>query len=425
LIIIEDDNYGYAMSTPKMRQFKQIFVALWVFGNTFFFDGKKVEWAHLFGKILQNKQNNFKKFFKELVSKKVFNQLRFVYCFNGGKWGTNWQYSVGRGIYSLKHPNPKKSQQPHPFLKSFVIPKSYTVLPKIYPTTFYGNDRFSDIWWQNLLFDDFTDQLIVCLQDAFEDQTFDLNTLRNNNGMYTIERIKGFRLHNGLCSFTMNFDAKYDVKEAECHVKIHESHIMKFKYALKFVNTINKKTALLCKGIYFPIKKTNSSNQWIGNKFNSMDYIDNNDSNIGWQHLTNISEPICLIHNCVSLNNIKSTLPEYIQSQNNLIMQKNLIYWNYQIHLQHHLQQERRLNRNENKIQRPCGAVYRCKLHHLIKCNDCQRNRQDIAQNSKFHLEWYCNTVRNPFFWIFDSLNGYCIGAMKTTHTVENAVYNE
>jgi UDP-N-acetylmuramyl pentapeptide phosphotransferase/UDP-N-acetylglucosamine-1-phosphate transferase len=76
---IVDDRYGFAMSTPKMRQMKQLFVALWVFGNSYFFDGKKVEWAHLFGKILQTKHNNFKKFFKELVSKKAFNHLRFLY----------------------------------------------------------------------------------------------------------------------------------------------------------------------------------------------------------------------------------------------------------------------------------------------------------------------------------------------------------
>jgi hypothetical protein len=222
----------------------------------------------------------------------------------------------------------------------------------------------------------------------------------------------------------MNFSLKEDDVEACCHVKIHDKWIMKFTTALKIENTENNKIALLCKGEYFPISQSKQSEIWIGNKHNSMDYVDIRNAQIGWQHMTNIQEPVCLIHDCVSINHIKTKLPKYIKKKHNLILQQNIIYWNYKIHREHHQQQQRRLAANEAKIQLPCGPVYRCQHGH-VQCHECERINPNIVENVNFKLKWYCNSTIHPYFWIFDAANGYVIGAMKPTHSIDNAIYED
>ena len=113
-----------------------MFIVLYLFGNNKFVDGKKVEYAHQWGKFWQNVHNNFKLPFKQMVTQHAARMMSLIYIFNGGKWGNELQFQIGEGIKNLTDPdNPHK---PHPIIEKVKIPTPCLNTPKIEVKTRYS-----------------------------------------------------------------------------------------------------------------------------------------------------------------------------------------------------------------------------------------------------------------------------------------------
>ena len=118
-----------------MRQFKQIFGYLKLYGVIRFFDGKFVELLHDIGKSLQSKHSNHHSKHKQQISKQSFRFLTMFYAVNGGKWGLNMSHCLGHHCVNLRDPkNPHKINN---VLKNWKIPKQHCQQHKIQITVLY------------------------------------------------------------------------------------------------------------------------------------------------------------------------------------------------------------------------------------------------------------------------------------------------
>ena len=130
--------------------------------------------------------------------------------------------------------------------------------------------------------------------------------------------------------------------------------------------------------------------------------------------MTQIEEPVFLIHNCVPFADIRVNIQLKDESFEHLTkynFYQNLIWNSHQCH------EYKQQHPNERNIILPCGPRYICKKHNLCYCIICSRNNisnKPQYNQQQWKIEWKCNTHINPHFWIFDSNNGLVMTLMKT-----------
>ena len=130
--------------------------------------GKKVEIAHLWGKIWQLRHNNFKSPFKEMVSIHASRMLSLLYIFNGGRWGDELQYKIGQSVEQLRDPrNPNKI---HPIMQRVIIPEPPITIPKIELKRLYKSNHLSSDDIVNIFYDNTKNELNQLLAMHFENQ---------------------------------------------------------------------------------------------------------------------------------------------------------------------------------------------------------------------------------------------------------------
>ena len=379
-----------------------MFVSLGLYNNNKFIDGKKLEFAHLWGKAWQRVHNNHRLPFKKMVSKYSARMLTLLYVFNGGRWGSELQYRIGRSIRNLKDPD--KQNEVHQILKDLLIPTESDVLPKIEVKNWYAKSHINRHRWRTWFEDEHQQQLIELIAVAYEMDNLTMTAICESSA-WKIKRIKGFYFHAGNNSFYMNFDREINGKENQCLVKTSHDFIMKFNFACT-IQYNDYEPLHLCKGAYYPIETSQSHKTWHTDMYSTMDYININDESLGWCFLSNIHEAVLLIHNCISFGQVKNQLPKFIEEINKYDFMQNIISWSNQLHRYKHA--------NGATIDLPCGPQYICKTHQSPSCQSCCPSYNVFPQNL-WNLKWTCNTEKSPHFWIFDSKNGLVMSLMKVT----------
>ena len=374
-----------------MRGLKQMIIPLELYGNNCFLDGKKLELTHTLAKNIQVSHNNFKQMYKLMVSTACFRRLSLLYIFNGGRWGSEWQYALGAKAINLKDPD--DPSKPHPVIIRWIIQQEFVAPPKITIGVLYVDKNLPKNYWLTLMSKQ-QEQLMSILQDVFEINDINADNIFNDQ-LWTLKRIKTFQFHDSHQSFTINFASDH-----YCLVKMNSNHIFKFDDAIQV--TWHNQTAYLCHGAYWPIHKTNQLNNWNVNGFNSLDWIDKSQTQYGWNYLYNIKEPVFWIHDCVLMNpTTKRSLPEDIKTlfDTNYGWTKNMLYLNNLIH-------------ESTQIQAPCGPKWICKAHKENACDLCFE-RLNFYPPNQWEIVWHCNENDNKTFRILDGHNGLCMTLMK------------
>lgn len=399
------------MSTPKMRGLKQVLISLGLYNTNKFIDGKIVELAHQIGKIIQLRHNNFKQQYKKMVCTGCFNHLSLLYIFNKGRWGPNWEFRVGRQVRKLK--NPKNNAKPHPLLEKWMIPNNIDHYPLIHVSDYFTDDNLPNNYWSTLLNNDHQNQLIQLIRTSFNKPDITIEFISSSVN-WSMQRIKGFQFNKHEQTFKITFDSDMNAKyQPKCLVKMNSNHVMEFIDAITVTHTTddNIETIYLCYGQYWPAHESPNVNDWLSPNYFSMDHIVYNEKQSGWNSMTNISEPVYLIHNCTQLNNAikrQNFIPEDIKDMSKHDWSRRLLHTNTEIHIQ--LETE---NVDKNQVLWPCGPKWMCITHEKSSCMQCPRPNGNYKLDT-WSIEWECNLTTNPQLYIFDAKNGLDITLMQT-----------
>ena len=353
-----------------MRGLSQMFISLFLYNNNCFIDGKMVEKAHQIGKKSQVSHNNFKQEYKLLVSKMCARRLALIYLINGGKWGDKMQYQIGSKIQNLTHP--LKPMKQHPLLAKWLIPTCSQSSPKIEVTDRFGDNAFTAQEWYEMMHDESSAQLIRLIQRQSECANVTIDTILNSN-LWDIRRIKSLRFHQGTSSFNICFDTRNKKNNLArlCIVKLKNKYIIKFTQAFEIIDP-NAQCMWLCKGEYYPIHDSLNLDTWVDDCYSSMDYIDVKEQKSGWAWMTNIVEPVLLLHNCVGFKQVYNQLPELVHDINAYDYVQNIIVWSNK------LQRWKATHDQNDNVDLPCGPYYQCKRHKRMICASC------VINNNKY-----------------------------------------
>ena len=174
-------------------------------------------------------------------------------------------------------------------------------------------------------------------------------------------------------------------------MKMESNHVMEFTNAIRIeYSGENATTVWLCYGKYWPIHYSLHPNQWSDCGYNSMDYINHGEFKYGWNSLTNIAEPIYLIHNCLQLTNTikrQQHMPEDVKDMNLADWTRQLLHCNTEIHKHRELSPQA-----NNELEWPCGPKWFCNKHNLSACTQCPKyNGRCTTKN--WGIDWECNLV--------------------------------
>ena len=398
-----DARWGTALNTPKMRHFKQIFAYMRLYNVIRFIDGKFVELLHDIGKTLQSHHSNHHTTHKEQLSAQSFHMLTMFYAINGGHWGTDMTCRLGHGCLNLR--NPTNLTQINPVLKSFKIPKQCPTQHKIQITGLYNKDIIPSPT-QAILINRRLKEFMQHINHGLDSLNHSIswsNLLATPN--VSISQIKHFRFHQHHCSFTVNFAQNH-----ECIMSNYNNQVCEFRQAF-LIEYPGNNDIIMAFGSVSPIYRSNQSTLWIDNDFNSMDFIDSNNKSNHWFYLTNMKEPVILIHECVSFESIKNTLPHQWRQVSNISFHKDFAYNINKVkqdieHIQSH-------SRHNRAMHCPCGPVFKCKKHSRRMCRHCQ-NQNETYSRHRWNVQWVCNKEYSTQYRILDMANGLNMTLMKT-----------
>ena len=390
-----------------MRGLKQIFGSLYLYHNNVFIDGKKVEYSHQWGKLMQLFRNNSKGYEKEWVTKNCLRWFALLFIVNGGRWGPDLQQQLGHRAINLKHP--WKHNEPHPLMSRFAVSRAPQQTNVIEVTQMFAKKCFNQQWWNKIIHDQTQSQLMQLLREKYNQQDLSMVTIQRSK-QWKISRIKSFKFHNHNKSFALTFhnDNTSKKNQPKCIAKTRQGYIMRFDVAL-VIEYLNHDPAWVCKAEYWPVHKSTKPNNWLDDYFNSMDFVNNREKSIGWCHLTNILEPVYLIHNCVNFASVEKEFAHMSTKINKFDYVQNMHYWSQR------LKKYSRNNNAQAQLQLPCGPHWICKQHKTTACQRCETNNF-IYPQQLWLSKWVCNVNKDPYFWIFDSKNGLVMTMMRQIH---------
>lgn len=394
------------MSFPKMRQFKQLDLCLSLFGNNVFFDGVKVEVMHKGAKYFQIHRDNHKMAYKTAVTRNSTKQFTKRFAMNGGRWGRHFQYYLGRLCRQLK--DPKNHDKPNMALKNYLMPIGRQQQPKVEITTTQGVKRRPSAIDQ-VFGHGFRSQLLQYINAGayWTDQAIWWNDICCKGSNWKVQKVVTFRFHCRNSSFGMRLEGNN-----KCIMKTNNGYIFQFKNAYKFTYG-NHEPILLAFGSFWAMVPSFRPNGWINDKFSSLNAINQNKRQNGWYFMTNLIEPVFLIHRCVRFENIQNTLPEKFKNQSAVGFYKK---FSFNMHSLMLAKQTCESSEARKKIELPCGPVFKCKKHEKSRCFHCT-TRFMVFPQSDWKQTWKCNITTNPWFNVLDFDNGLAMTLMKSVHS--------
>ena len=400
--MIVDLHWSETLNTPKMRGLKQMFISLTLYNCNRWIDGIKVELAHQWPKNQQLRKNNSRQAYKTMVTNACGCNLSLLYVFNDGHWGSEWQYSLGPKARQLKDPD--DPTKPHSLIAKWMIPTDEEYPDQLQITQTFAHSNCEDDKIAEILFDEHTPELLQIIQNALELPQLTVDELKSELTC-TVDRIQSFRFHASNQSFAINFKKLHNTHDV-CLVKLIHGYVMKFVDAF-VMQYKNFEPLYLCKGSYWKIYSSDNPNQWHGDLYSSMDYINHTQKRTGWSLMNYITEPVFLIHNCVSFTTVQSQCPTCVKDITKYDFIQNLVYWS------NRMQNEVRQTRAKNTAVLPCGPVYVCTKHAQVCCPACTSSNIEYESDS-WTIEWWCNMQLHPHMWVLDAKNGLVMTRMKT-----------
>ena len=376
-----------------------------MWGNNSVCDGIKVEENHGPRKDFQNNHDNHLQPYKTAVTSNSTTNLLLQYAINGGKWGSHFQYQLGEMCAKLKHP--KKPQQPNMAIENFLFVKSIKSKCKVYVSKCWGISKERSQPPVLVAKHGHLNELMQHINSVVRKWNLNrvtwLELLRDSE--WTIQSIKSFRFHNHSMSFAITL-----TDNKKCIMKTNDARICQFKSAYQFKHAIHG-DILLAFGCWWNIKRSKNPYNWSNDRFNSMDFLNIKNRHTGWFFMTNLLEPVFIIHECVSFHDVRKTLPRHWRhKQHKDAFYHNFAFNNHQLMLD---KDEFSSKKVRQSIQLPCGPVFCCKKHDKCRCYECPV-RQQVYKQNVWNLKWKCNTNFNPYFRILDCKNGLSMTLMKT-----------
>ena len=385
------------MNTPKTRGLRNHLIALKQYNNNDFLDGKKLELSHIIPKWIQKKWSNHKGLLKYWVCMKCFRMLSLLYAMNGGKWGPNWSYQIGRQALQLKHP--RDASKPHSFLKKWIIPTPMEYRCRVEVTSRFDASKVASDYWTNLYTHVSFADFLTSIADYFQLPAVTLETVQTSD-CWSMRKVKGFKFYNTFKSFAVSISDE----TARVLVRMKTQHIMEFKDIIEV--KYNDEAVTLMHGKYWSINKSKTPDKFCNDFYASMDYVNINRYDVGWNFITNIEEPIFFIHDCVSFNQqIKRLLPQDCKPDNAYIWTQNMLYWSNRLH-------EYCTTHPNVHVELPCGPKYICIQHNQNACTDCTKSK-GLYPSTEWNVEWCCNLQYCNKMYIFDSKSGLVMTGMK------------
>ena len=398
-----DQRWGQALNMPKMRHFKQILPYLRLYNIIRFIDGKFVELLHDIGKTLQREHSNHHTTHKEQVSNQSFRMLTMLYVLNGGSWGLDMSHRLGPRCLNLR--DPKNLTRVNPAIASFQIDPNFPQQHKFQITGLYSQTAIPTAISQ-IQQHHYIASLMSLVNNGLDTISYKISFqhLINKHNKFTIRKIKQFRFHDHHSSFVINFANKH-----KCLMKNNNNQICEFSNTYK-ISYPGNQDILVAFGAAWPIYRSNTTSQWIDNKYNSMDFIDFQQRRLQWFYLTNMQEPVILIHECVPFDEIQSRLPPDWRNITPTQFYKDFAF---NMHKLREDINDIKQQHPRRDIQCPCGPVFKCKRHKRNKCRNCTTTHE-VYSRKKWKVEWICNTIANNQYRILDSKNGLNMSLMQT-----------
>ena len=364
------------MSTPKMRGLKQILISLKLYNTNRFIDGKIVELAHQIGKHLQLRHNNNKQQYKQMVCNGCFNKLSLLYIFNKGRWGSNWEYRVGTKARNLKDAD--NNNIPHRLLRKWILQDDTDSYPLIHVCDVFQEKNLEDDYWSDLFDPQYNNEFIQLVRTGFNDNDINLQFMQESME-WNIQRIKGFQFNKHEHTFQISYPDKNNHGNQRCIVKMNSNHIMEFYDAIQVsYSGENANTMYLCFGKYTPIHDSDDKDNWCAPNYYSMDYVNGNEQKLGWNSMTNIIEPVYLIHECIQLTDDvrrQHDMPDDIKTMGLADWSRTLLHTNTEIHK---LMEDEDFD--ESQFKWPCCAKWICKKHES-SCMRCPKKNVNCKPN--------------------------------------------
>lgn len=407
-----DTQWKDAMSFPKMRQFKDLDAYLSIYGNNVFFDGIKVECSHKNPKNEQIHRSNHKYKYKAGVVRNCAKQLMRRFVVNGGHWGPNLEYSLGRLCRQLK--DPKDHSKPNLVLRNYLIPIGRPKIPKVEITSLQGKQHRPTAIHQLHSHGDLAElMLYVNAGTSWTDQSIYWSDIDCTGSNWTVQKVKTFRFHCRKSSFAMSLE-----HDNKCIMKTNNNHIFQFKnaYTLKY---LNQEPILIAYGCFWPLHASHRPNDWVNDQFSSLPAIKHCERESGWFFMTNLIEPVFLIHRCVSYGDVRHQCPEPYKNKPISGFYKRFTGNLHNLMLS---KEDCQSAAQRKKIQLPCGPIFKCKKHNRSRCRRCVRNRVGFDRN-EWNEVWKCNIHHSQWFYVLDFANGLAMTLMKSVHTTNSHEY--
>ena len=391
-----------------------------MWNNNNFFDGKKLEQKHIPGKDKQTKHDNHQQPFKKSVTEHSVNVLRMRYVVGGGHWGPNLEYCLGKKCLALK--DPKNCNLPNIVMKNYMMPRGCTIKLKFNVTQYYGDvkqnrenplSRKSTTAIANIVKHGEFNQLMAHINSACpDDSDLTWHELLANK-LWSIKEASAFRFHHHHSTFKMRLH-----KHAKCLMKTNNNHVFQFTnvYCFKYKGEFE---VLLGFGNLWPIHASITPDEWNDDNFDSFDFVKNNERKRGWYFCSNLVEPVFLLHECVSFDDIRANLPFHWRHQSSEAFYHNFAF-NMRKLLEH--RDEFECSQVRRSIELPCGPVFCCQKHNRIRCNVCVV-ADNVYDQRDWQMKWKCNDGRNSRMRVFDSKQGLCMTLMKTVTDSHKFIY--
>ncbi|MGB1097578.1 MAG: hypothetical protein ACPG2Y_03190 [Acholeplasmataceae bacterium] len=201
-------------------------------------------------------------------------------------------------------------------------------------------------------------------------------------------------------------------------MKTNNNYIFKFETAYSFQYR-DYDEILLAWGTLWPIIKSDRKFDWKNDKFTSMDKINKKQRKQGWFFMTNLIEPVFLLHSCVSLDRVKDNYPTMKGHIPDWRTEPSSTFYHHLTLNMHNLILE---SDDHKQMELPCGPVYKCKKHDKSRCWECPHT--ECKHDFKYwKVGWRCNESTEPHFMILDSKNGLVMTLMETVPRDSEFVY--
>lgn len=358
---------------PKWRSIRQYLCNdLWIYNNASFIHGKKGEHFHQSNKEHEARHENNKLNHNKFITNFNGNWCTLHYAFNGGRWGSRFQYGLSRDFFLLR--DFKNPNQPPSFLKSLICPSRLKPIIRYKIKSEKKLKQKKDIlkylfchqnqiehWLSTLLEQHWnvskTDVAQMLPNNPNEHKEQKENEEKQNK--FTVYNVSHWIMQDRHKSFGINHS-----NSKKNWLKLQNGNIFRCKHTLRFECNHLELTVML--GDEFEITNAANPLDWTVTDFSCFDYIHIMRPTSKWILLSSVTESVLVYHKHVTFQRIKQK-----KMWDDELLNVSDNYW-----YGHTLEQMTRILKSADvhPVDIPCGVCYLSvvicifihSMHHFI-----------------------------------------------------------